>query len=622
MSKVNEKKYKNLKDIISIVKLITLILTGIFSLKYFYNRFNFDLQLKFSDFKAGNFLVTLSVFITVYFLWLIIEFNNMKLKNIKKYQACESIFFIVIFTIFIIISKNSIPQYKYLYIFVIIIATIEIGMKFGIITSSISSVIIIFFDIYFLKDSIINQLFENDLIIISVFILTSLTLGYYVELEKSKLEEKEYRLNELSNEVKEENIKVRHLKNTLLKNQACYDLLIEHAKDAIVIHRNNKILFVNSGAKELFGYEEKGNIANNSIVEIYSDEDKENIRNIFSNLQYASNSRVLLKSTILGRSKKEVYVESTSTSFIYQGEATILTLFRDISYEKEVKKLQDHIEENIKMLNESREYSNTIIELNSNISHEIKTPLNLIYSSIQLLEVYENNDLEEIADNSTIPKEVRKKYFAIMKQNCFRLLRLINNLLDVSKSDSGFLKLHPTNVDIVSVVETLTLSVVPYGESKGVTIIFDTEIEEKIIACDSDKMERVILNILSNAIKFTDSNGNIFVNIMESNDYVSISIKDTGVGIQEDRINDIFNRYSQVDSTIKRNREGTGLGLSIVKSFVEMHNGTIQVKSKYNEGSEFVINLPNILIDGNEEESNFYVSNIDAVNTEFSDLYK
>lgn len=613
-----EERDRVLNEIIDIVKLISLLLIGSLSFTYFIKKNNLYYNTNTSYFETPFIKVAVGIFVLIYCFWALICLLKKKYRDRIVITIIESLFFITMITVFMIISKNSVLQYKYLYIFVILLSTLEIGMKFGLFTVAVSSIIILSLDIIYLPNLNINELFQNDIIIVSVFALVSLPLGYYVEIEKVKLKENRERLYELSNEVKEENVQRKKIEKSLLKNQACYNLLIEQAKDAIIVHRNNNIIFANNSAAELLGFINKKNLINKSILEFQLEDEKVSSLNTFQKLYDGVSSEITTKGKVLKDNNEEINVESTSAFFTYEGEPTILTILHDITYEKEVERLQDDVKENIKLLNESREYANMMVEFIANISHELKTPLNLIYSSIQLLDIYEKDTPEN--NTEIVQVENRKKYLGIIKQNCLRLIRLINNLLDISKTDSGFLKLNPCNQDIISIVESITMSVVPYVESKGISIIFDTEIEEKVIACDSDKIERVILNILSNAIKFTDSGGCIFINIIERNDSILISIKDTGVGIPEEKINSIFDRFMQVDKTLRRNREGTGIGLSIVKSFVEMHHGKIEVYSKLNEGTNFIIHLPNKILEECDDSNNLFISNINTICTELSDL--
>ncbi|MBU3188090.1 PAS domain S-box protein [Clostridium bowmanii] len=252
-----------------------------------------------------------------------------------------------------------------------------------------------------------------------------------------------------------------------------------------------------------------------------------------------------------------------------------------------------------------------------NISHEIKTPLNVIFSTTQLFGLYlKNNSLVENEDKL-------EKYIKVITQNCNRQSKLVNNLVDLSKLESGFFKLHVSNEDIVNVVEEVVQSVSEYVENKGLNIVFDTDIEEKIIACDTTNIERVMLNLISNAIKFSIAGDGIFVNIHDKVDSVEISVKDTGIGIEKDYINVIFERFKQVDKSLSRNAEGSGIGLCLVKSIIELHSGTINLESEIGKGSKFTIELPNkiIAVPYDSIEDKGIRSELQTINIEFSDIY-
>lgn len=274
-------------------------------------------------------------------------------------------------------------------------------------------------------------------------------------------------------------------------------------------------------------------------------------------------------------------------------------------YERELKIKED-------LLEESKESEKLKTEFLSNISHELKTPLNMIFSSVQLLNIY-------IKDNAKVEKHLK-----IIKQNSYRLLKLINNLIDYSRIQSGYIVLNLENKDIVKIVEDITMSTVDYVKNKKRTITFDTNVEELIMAIDCDKIERIILNIISNAVKFTKEGDSIYVNILYNESFLMISIKDTGVGIPEEKIDEIFDRFKQVEPILNRSHEGSGLGLSLVKLLVEMHEGKISVESELNEGTEFIIELPVKLVDEKDCEKSdrsYKQSNIEKIDIEFSDIY-
>ncbi|ERI90889.1 PAS domain S-box protein [Clostridiales bacterium oral taxon 876 str. F0540] len=246
------------------------------------------------------------------------------------------------------------------------------------------------------------------------------------------------------------------------------------------------------------------------------------------------------------------------------------------------------------------------------ISHELRTPLTIIYSSLQLAyDIYSN----EISEN--IDKTLRR-----IDQNCSRLLKLINNILDLSKAEAGFLTLNNCWFDIVSVTEGITASVNLYAKSKGIELIFDTNEEEVLVCLDKEKYERILLNFLSNAVKFTPEGKQILVTIEDDKNNITLSVKDEGIGIPEDKLNYIFDRFAQVNTSLSRRAEGTGIGLSLVQKLVEYMNGDIKVKSKEGIGSEFFVRFNKISLQSKPQLVTETIgSNIsEKIDIEFSDI--
>lgn len=254
----------------------------------------------------------------------------------------------------------------------------------------------------------------------------------------------------------------------------------------------------------------------------------------------------------------------------------------------------------------------------ANISHELRTPLNILFGSTQVIKHHLEND-------EALNKEKIESKTKIQIQNCYRLIRLVNNLIDITKIDSDNFALNMSVCNIVEIVEAIVTSVVEYASLKNIEVIFDTDVEEILLACDLDAIERIVLNLLSNAIKFTPEEGKIFVNICTLENSIQIKVKDSGIGISEDKQKMIFERFKQVDNLLTRSSEGSGIGLSLVQALVEMHGGNIQVKSQYQKGSEFIAELPITLV--NEEFStqkgtiNNYSNVIKKIDIEFSDIY-
>ncbi len=293
--------------------------------------------------------------------------------------------------------------------------------------------------------------------------------------------------------------------------------------------------------------------------------------------------------------------------------------FKDITRKKEIEELEKEVEIKERLLEEAEKYDYMKDQFLATISHELKTPLNIILGIVQIVDNYyygngEKPDIEKL-----------KNYTKISKQNCYRLLKLINNIIDITKINSGFMNLNLKNYNIVNVIEEISLSIVSYVETKGITLIFDTEIEEKIIAVDATQIERIMLNLFSNSIKFTEKGGKIEVNIYDKGNSVLISVKDSGIGIPDNMQEKIFDRFRQVDSSLSRKAEGSGIGLSLVKSIIELHNGNISLISKVGIGSEFIIELPVFKLPENIEIENIENipnnSNVEKISIEFSDIY-
>lgn len=421
--------------------------------------------------------------------------------------------------------------------------------------------------------------------------------------------DKNEKSNDFSEDISDGKLNSRNL-GKCEKNQ---ENIFDFFSDSVFICCNRKVVSVNDKAIKLIGYKSSNEIIGEDIGAIlnphldYTEEMNNIVNQLESGLDVSN-----IKQKLITKDKSVLCVEVSGTPYRYSEEPTIMIIIHDITEIKKADETRNKLDEAIRSDKLKTDFF-------SNTSHELKTPLNIILASIQLI-----HSIHEESMDCTKYKKVNK-YMNTMKQNCYRLLRLINNLIDITKLEVDFLNMNLGNYNIVSVVEDITLSVAEYTQSKNISLIFDTDIEEKMIALDVEKVERVILNLLSNAVKFTESHGKIYVKVCDGKDRVFISIRDTGIGIPKDKLHKIFDRFNQVNSTLVKNLGGSGIGLSLVKSIVEAHGGNINVKSEYRMGSEFIIELPVKLVYNdsriNMGDAFLGEKNTERVNIELSDIY-
>lgn len=293
----------------------------------------------------------------------------------------------------------------------------------------------------------------------------------------------------------------------------------------------------------------------------------------------------------------------------------------NIRHEKAMKETYEKLLKDEKAEKEALEKEiETKNEFISFITHEFKTPLAVINSAVQAIEYLCKDELSDKL------KDFLKK----IKQNSFRQLRLVNNLLDITRLNAGRYKVVKRNMDIVFLAREITESVRLYAQQKNIRLEFSSTIAKRIIGIDEEKFERVMLNLLSNAIKFTPCEKKVRVLISQrttsSGKYVSVEVKDEGVGIPKEKHQLIFELFGQVENSLTRQTEGTGIGLSLVKKMVTILGGSISLESDAGKGSVFEVLLPDSLVEEDSAYKNFgkFTDSrlIQATAIEFSDIYQ
>ncbi|MEZ5335798.1 MAG: PAS domain-containing sensor histidine kinase [Methanolobus sp.] len=282
----------------------------------------------------------------------------------------------------------------------------------------------------------------------------------------------------------------------------------------------------------------------------------------------------LLHMEMRGRKETKEYF---GFSGIDSDASMILITFNDVT---ERKKAEQTV---VKAMVAAEEASSMKSRFLANMSHELRTPLTSIIGFSEAMERGEAGKVN--------PEQ--KHFLKYIEKSGHHLLKLINELLDISKIESGKMELHPEYIELDDVFEEVKNIVYPMASFKSIELTFEIEPTGIVLEADSSKLRQILLNLLSNAVKFTPENGSVSVSARDSGNNVKITVADTGIGIPENCHNKIFEPFEQVSfSGSNQSSEGTGLGLALVKSFVELHGGHINVESEPEKGSKFSFCIP------------------------------
>ena len=421
------------------------------------------------------------------------------------------------------------------------------------------------------------------------------------ELENIHIAEKD-----INNILKNRNRTLMQLEYMIEKSSENYAHLIEQISDGIVIFYYNKVYYINSEAKKILEIGESTKKYNfNEFCERVLRKNKiiEKVDFVVKSLEeVALLKREDFKFNLLNYSgtQYEIY-------FFNIDSISRLVYIKDVTEANRNYEFKRKYKEYLK----GEELKN---EFYSNISHELRTPINLIYSALQLSEMNLND--EKICD--------LEKHNETIKHNCLRLIRTINNFIYANKISEGYLNADFKIYNIVSIVENISLACNVYMEKIQNRLIFDSTEEELYVKCDKEMIERIILNILSNSVKFGKNGGMTTVNIREEDRVVIIQIKNNGYIVNDEEKPYIFDKFTKVNKSLNRSSEGSGLGLFLSKALVELNNGMIILESNKQIGTEFTIKFP--LYTGSSDiecDENYDVIDRlkEKVDIEFSDIY-
>lgn len=410
------------------------------------------------------------------------------------------------------------------------------------------------------------------------------------------------------------NFPYKEIQSLCKKSEERFKSAFDYINTGIIICDTNlEIIGINTFLKKTLGYD-KNELNGLNISDITCSTDSAD-----NNSDKSISDFNCIELNLIGKGSNSLHPVRMVSSVVYDGEGKpsyIVIETTDISSEKKIIDLQNIIESDQKKLEDTIKLEQSRNEFYANLTHELRTPINVILGAYQLIDFYLNNSSFENIESI-------RKNLKYIKQNSFRLMRIIGNLIDTTKADAGFLKLTPVNTDIVCLVEDISMSIAQYASLKGIELIFDTEFEEMLISIDPDKIERIVLNLLSNAIKFTNNGGKILVYMYEDDSKIYISVKDTGIGIPKSKQSMVFEKFRQVENGYVSSIQGSGLGLSLSKTLAILHNGDIFLKSAEGQGSEFILSLPKMLTE--DSICNISASSennrVERINIEFSDIY-
>lgn len=444
--------------------------------------------------------------------------------------------------------------------------------------------------------------FIYDRDIIMLIFLSLKIVGFYrfynkiiFVISKYYMEIANIRTKEINQIIKRRNIILNEINTMIQKGEDKYNNLVDCIYDGVFLFHLGKLQYMNKNALELLQIDDKKDILGmelSKFIDKYSNNknDKRNYESVISKIN--------------GKDKnKEMFLIDVDTY-------NKILYIHDISDLNENKKLKEELEEYLKVDEIKKKFF-------ANISHEFKTPINVIFSALQVNDIHiKDNNLKGIAKNSKI-----------IKQNCLRLIRTINNFIDANKISEGYITPNLKVYNIVEIIENTANLCDKYINQFDNTLIFDSEEEEIYVLCDKEMIMTIILNIISNSVKYSIKGGwiKIYIEICDE-ESINVKIKNNGLKIDPNTVPYIFDKFTKLNKAFNRLREGSGLGLFLTKGLVELQNGKIRLISS-EEGNEFIIEFPKLkdneyVLDRREEEEELQLNELEEkVDIEFSDIY-
>ena len=394
---------------------------------------------------------------------------------------------------------------------------------------------------------------------------------------------------------------LKGLEFLLEKEELLFNKMISIIGDYTFIFKDEKLFYLNNEALEFLGISDKESILFENMEVLYEKILKKQVY-LKEQERVDSYQEIIFKNLNGGYSNGEVYT-------LPFGDNYKIIIINDITKKNNALRLNKYLKDKL-------EEENIKGEFFTNICHELRTPINVISSALQLNNLnIENRNLNSIERNNLV-----------IKQNCLRLIRTINNFIDANKISEGQIETNIMVLNVVEVVENILDSSSEYISKKKINFVFDPDFEEIFIAIDSEFLERIILNLLSNSVKYGSENGNIYVKIYFEGKDLVIMIENDGIAISYDEQKYIFDKFTKSNKALNRTQEGSGLGLYISKSLMKMQGGDLKVDIYEGHGNRFKLYFYDVDLFKETDRTehifnNNYYNLKERAEIEFSDIY-
>jgi PAS domain S-box-containing protein len=373
----------------------------------------------------------------------------------------------------------------------------------------------------------------------------------------------------------------RALQIALQDSERRYRLLVDSSPYAIAIYQHEKIVFANEAACRLIGVEDYHALLNKSFLSIVPAENHKQSQDAFESILHGEdgNSRTF-EQEILKVDGKRVPVEITAVLINYQGDMAIQIIAKDISERKQAEAAARQATRLQHELAKERELAELKIRFTSMIVHDFRNPVATIVLSSDMIQHFaQNTEIEKVQEKANRIGTV-----------AMQLNSQIDNLLELGHAEAALINFSPRVQDIIDFCRDVFSSVEQANEGKGHEFGFESALKSQNLSFDSHLMERMLNNLLTNAVKYSPNAGKVQMKLRKADDSLEIIISDSGIGIPQEDIDHIFDFFYRASNVSKI--QGTGIGLAIVKQIVEKHGGTIRYESEIEKGTSLIINLP------------------------------